>query len=200
VSFHRKQILVASDFHLPHADESAVQALLNRVDFLRDPDFDYVLLNGDVLDGEDPGLELEALEIFGKRLRRFTDVPVVVVIGNHDAAAASKMRGGLVELTRHFVRCLGPGTAVSRSFSQPPFLFRHGTLHKGHYAEASAKGLRAGTSLVVGHTHRGQMHTDGPTAVFGLPCMSLRGVQGAQLGFGIARVDGTRRSFEYVFV
>lgn len=197
----KKKVLLASDFHFPHVDARAVKALLSRVDKHRDVEFDYIVLNGDVLDGEDPRREVEAMRKFAVELRKRTALQVRVVLGNHDLVAAEAL-GGRKALQAEFVDAFGRGTRVGDSFVEGPFTFTHGVLHRDLYAKATMRRwhITGESAFIVGHTHRAQAYHYGQAAVYGLPCMSKRGVKGAQLGYGIARLDDGIRSVEIAVV
>lgn len=174
------KLLAASDFHLPHADKAAVRGLCYAL-----RDVDALVLNGDILDGEDLGVERKALAEFGSRLRDSFAGEAHVILGNHDLGFFPVV-GGYNGLKDLFSEGLGEIRFHRKSLISHGWHFTHGSLHSKHYASDTMDRLGvAETAFVVGHTHRPQVHTYGNGQVYGLPCMSLRGVPGASLGWGV---------------
>ena len=186
-------VLVCSDVHVPYHDPFAWRAFLAR---LEDVKPDRLIINGDFADflsvslhedgspAPDFAVEVEAVRAELARLRKTMGKrPIHYIEGNHEhryvryvAKKAPTLRGretwqsalGLVDFAI-------TSTKYGEVFKIGHLGFTHGVYAGDAYAKQHL--LRYGTSLVIGHCHRAQIHT--------IPVAGPEGSQHVRGGFGI---------------
>lgn len=221
-----RKVVVASDIHVPYHDRKVVAAWMQ---FLKDFKPDELVLNGDIADmhaasshGDAHSEHLIIDEILA--LNEFLDDVQKVVgpkckihycLGNHEDRLpryieqnAPNMRGMMTipqaaQLKQRKITWSDYGKV---HFLSDKLGVTHGIFHGTHYAKETL--VRYGTSIIVGHAHRPQIHTMGVAGedasairgCFGLGCMIpvddvpyLKGPSGWSNGFGVfyIRRDGT---------
>jgi UDP-2,3-diacylglucosamine pyrophosphatase LpxH len=218
-------VLVCSDVHVPYHDPFAWRAFLARLD---DVQPDRLIINGDFADFLSVSLhedgqpapefaaEVEAVraQLYDLR-RRMGNKPIHYVEGNHEhryaryvAKKAPVLRG---RETWQSALCLAEYRITSSDYGKVHKIGHLGITHGVYAGDAYAKQhlLRYGTSIVIGHCHRAQIHTipvagpEGSQHVrggFGIPCLCpvdeapyLKGPTGWTQGHGefwIERVSG----------
>jgi predicted phosphodiesterase len=220
-----KTVVVVSDIHLPYEDHKATQAFLS---FLKDHKIDELVLNGDILDlasmssHGDAGAKALMDEVAYANdwlddLRNIvgSKCKLHYVEGNHEqrmeryiAQNAANLDGvtDLPTLLRLKQRRIGWTPYGEVHFISPKLGVTHGIFCGQHFAKQHLD--RYGTSLVVGHTHRAQVHTlsvageaaDSARGCFGLGTLVdvsrvpyIKGPTGWTNGFGVFYVlpDGT---------
>ena len=221
-----KTVDIASDIHVPFHDTKVVNAWLA---FERDNQPDELVLNGDIADMQGASShgdaqsenlitdEIEAVNEFLDRVRDAVGPRCKIHYneGNHEdrftrylAKQAPNLRGltdlpTMLRLKQRKISWLPYGKV---HFLSEKLGVTHGIFHGVNYARETL--IRYGTSIVVGHAHRPQIHTmgvagDSASAIrgaFGLGCMIpvddvpyLKGPSGWSNGFGRFYVmpDGT---------
>jgi transposase-like protein len=225
-------VVIYSDHHRwPEAFAPASVAERILLQVVADLQPDVILDNGDSLDGatisrhpplgwqEMPSLaaELEAVKTFKRMLRKAAPkADCFWNVGNHDqrfvmklASVASDFRGVKgFDLKHHF-----PAWEMSMSWIFNDVLVTKHRWHGGRHA-AWNNVLKAGLSIVTGHTHRLKVepHTDYTGTRYGVETGTLADPYGPQFeyteqgpvawqpGFIVATVDGDRLHFEPVEV
>lgn len=189
-------IIVCSDVHVPYHDGFAWNAFLKR---LKDAKPDRLIINGDFADflsvslhddgtpTQEFAVEVEAVKAELAKLRKIMGKkPIHYLEGNHEnrheryvAKKAPVLRGREKWHTALGLVDFGITTTKYGMVYKIGHLgFTHGVYAGDGYAKQHL--MRYGTSLVIGHCHRAQIHTipvagpDGSQHVrggFGIPCL-----------------------------
>jgi UDP-2,3-diacylglucosamine pyrophosphatase LpxH len=222
-----KMVVVVSDVHVPNNCPKATRAFLS---FLKDHrgQIDKLILNGDIGDFEGvsshAGSVPYALEAELAELMQFLD-QVRYCVG--DACEIHYNEGNHEDRLQRYIMNNAPalngllswhdqldlaGRNITHSeygkihLITPKLAVTHGTFCGEYYAKATL--IRYGISVIVGHSHRPQLHTmsvageesDAIRGCFGLGCLYpvsdipyIKGPTGWSQGFGVFYVmpDGT---------
>ena len=186
-------VLVCSDVHVPYHDPFAWRAFLARLD---DVQPDRLVINGDFADFlsmslHDDGtpapefaVEVEAVKNELAKLRAaMGNRPIHYIEGNHEhryarfvSKKAPPLRGRETWQSALSLVDFGmTSTPYGKVYKIGHLGFTHGVYAGDAYAKQHL--LRYGTSLVIGHCHRAQIHT--------IPVAGPEGSQHVRGGFGI---------------
>lgn len=171
-----ERIVVAGDLHYPFEDDAAVKATLA---LIRDIAPHRILLNGDILDFpaisrwnqglerlDDLQAEIDESNGFRRAVREAAPRAWIgETLGNHSRRAVTYVQTHARALTS--LRMLKPAELFEHRplridlypeaglRVRPELLIRHGdTVRKGSGSTAKAEMVKAGISVVHGHTHR----------------------------------------------
>ena len=176
---------VASDFHFPRADPKMVERFLT----VATAHADYCILNGDLIEGADLGVELPLLQQFLDKALG-TGCRVVFVRGNHDDCYGTELKAAL--------QVSHPTVGLCRVYQLGPFRFVHGSHHSDQYAHQYLAESQAPVT-VVGHCHRPQSYSRAGRSVHGLGCMTFTDtVPGSSQGFGYGTFYDTMTQFTHI--
>lgn len=212
---------VINDVHVPFHDVFALRAFMARLDDVR---FDRLIINGDFADFASVSLheDGEPRPAFAEECERVVDVladlrrrmgrrPIHYCEGNHEnrlarwvGRRAPELRGVMTWQSMLRLDDLGITSSPYGAVHKIGHLgFTHGVYAGESYCRQHL--LRYGTSIVIGHCHRAQIHTvpvAGPDSsqhargAFGIPCLApvddcdyIRGPTGWTQGHGEAWIE-----------